>query len=256
VPSGTTLITGAAGWTARPILDRLGGAAPPLICLDVEQPADGQLQGLRWIQADVGDFGAVEAAISPDVTAVVHLAVAVGESNYAQPETAFRTNVLGTYNVFEVARRNAVRRVVLISSAPVHLPSATIRSATEWKSDAGEGHLYDLTKRLQEEIARDYAATFRMDAIVLRAGHVVDARERRDPHGRDLEQLAYCRGGWVCRHDLAAAVARSLDAPLSGFHLFSIVGAGSARRRFDVERAEDQLGFTIEARFEEYEPSS
>jgi len=198
----------------------------------------------------------VEAVFSPDVMAVVHLAIAVGEGDYAQPETPFRTNVLGTYNVFEAARRNNIRRVVLISSAPVHLPPETIDSSTAWKSDSGEDHLYDLTKRLQEGIARDYAETFDMDAIVLRAGHIVDAREGRDPRGRSLEELHYCRGGWVCRHDLAAAVEQALEAPLRGFQLYNIIGTGSARGRFEVEHAETQLGFTIQERFERYEPSS
>lgn len=208
------------------------------------------------MRADVADLASVEAAFNDDVAAVVHLAVAVGEHDYAQPDTPFKSNVLGTYNVFEAARRNNVRRIVLISSAPVHLPPALTDRPTGWRSDSGEDHLYDLTKRLQEEIARDFAETFDMDAIVLRAGHLVDAQERRDPRGRSLEDLPYCRGGWVCRHDVAAAVEHSLQAPLSGLHVFNIIGSASARPRFDVEHAEHQLGFRIQERFENYEPSS
>jgi nucleoside-diphosphate-sugar epimerase len=248
------LITGAAGWTARAIIDRLRSSGRHLICLDRIGLGMLDAAALTWVQADVADLRAVEAACGPDVVAVVHLAVAVGEDDYARPETPFRTNVLGTYNVFETARRNRVQRVVLISSAPVHLAAEGIGSAAAWKSAAGEDHLYDLTKRLQEEIARDYAETFAMDSLVLRAGHLVDAREGCDARGRSLDDLNYCRGGWVCRHDLAAAVERSLVAPLTGFHVFNIVGARSARARFDVKRAETMLGLRIREGFERYEP--
>jgi len=254
VTSLTVLITGAAGWTARPIIDRLDASGHRLIGLDIRSPAPTGLRALEWVRGDVGQRDAVEAAYSSGVNAVVHLAVAIGGDNYAGPEIPFRTNVLGTYNVFEAARKLRIRRVVLISSAAVHLPSEQIDGSKAWRSAADGDHLYDLTKRLQEEIARDFAETFDMDAIVLRAGHIVDAREQRDPGGHSLEELHYCRGGWVCRHDLAAAVERALEAPLLGLHVFDIVGSSSARARFDVARAEAQLGFTIEERFPQYEP--
>jgi nucleoside-diphosphate-sugar epimerase len=248
-----TLVTGAAGWTARAVLERLAAAGHRIVGLDVNAPCRDRPTDVRWVRADVSDAASIEAAFA-GVTGVVHMAVAVGNSDYARADTPFRSNVLGTYNVFELARRHDVRRVVVIGSAPVHLPPTPTATATVWRSSSGDSHLYDLTKRLQEEIARDFAETFAMDAIVLRAGHIVDARQRRDPRGRPLEQVQYCRGGWVCRHDLAAAIEHALRAPLRGFHVFNIVGAASARTRFDVEAAERELGFTIEQRFEAYEP--
>ena len=246
-----TLVTGAAGWTARAVLERLAAAGHRIVGLDVDAPRPDAPADVRWVRADVADLASIEAAFAR-VTGVVHMAVAVGNGDYARADTPFRSNVLGTYNVFEVARRHDVRRVVVIGSASVHLPPTP--TATAWRSSSGDDHVYDLTKRLQEEIARDFAETFAMDGIVLRAGHVVDARQRCDPRGRPLEEVHYCRGGWVCRHDLAAAVEHALRAKLRGFQVFNVVGAASARTRFDVEAAERQLGFTIEHRFEAYEP--
>lgn len=246
-----TLVTGAAGWTARPVLERLAAAGDGVVGLDVVEPSSGWPPEVRWVRGDVGDAPSIQAAFD-GVAGVVHLAVAVGD--YAGAETRFRTNVLGTYNVFDGARRHGVRRVVVISSAPVHLSPAPPAPSTARRSSSGDDHLYDLTKRLQEEIAQDFSETFALEAIVLRAGHIVDAREARDPRGRPLEQVHYCRGGWVCRHDLAAAVEHALRAPLRAFHVFNIIGAASARARFDVEAAERALDVTIEQRFEAYEP--
>jgi nucleoside-diphosphate-sugar epimerase len=233
------------------VLEQLAAGGHDLVGVDIKEPSADPPAEVRWFRADVGDAASIEAALD-GVTAIVHLAVAVGHSEYARPETPFRANVLGTYNVFDSARRHDVRRVVVISSAPVHLAAG--QTATAWKSSSGDDHLYDLTKRLQEEIARDFAETFGIDAIVLRAGHIVDGRSDRDPRGRPLEQVQYCRGGWVCRYDLAAAVEQALRAPLRGFHIFNIIGAAPARARFDVDAAERRLGFTIDQRFEEYEP--
>ena len=64
----------------------------------------------------------------------------------------------------------------------------------DWRSSEEDSPLYDLTKRLQEEIARDYCETHGMTTIVLRAGHIVDGRSEKDLKGRSLSTLTYCRG--------------------------------------------------------------
>jgi uronate dehydrogenase len=249
--TGSILITGAAGWAARPILERLRGAGHRLIGLDIADRPD-YAEGLPWIRADVGDLASVEGACRRDIAAVAHLAIAVGQGDYAKPDIPFRANVLGTYNVLEGARRARVQRLVLLSSAPVHLPPSSIEDPYDWRSSGGADHLYDLTKRLQEEIGRDFSETYDIDVVVLRAGHIVDSRDGRDQRGRPLEEVEYCRGGWVSRDDVARAFERALQARLLGFHVFNIVGSAAARERFDVGIAERQLGFSIEERFENY----
>jgi nucleoside-diphosphate-sugar epimerase len=250
--AGSILITGAAGWTARPLLERLRAAGHRPIGLDIDGRPE-YADGFPWIRADVGDLAAVESACQADIAAVAHLAVAIGQGDYGGPDIPFRSNVLGTYNVLEAARRARVQRIVLLSSATVHLPPPSVKSPYAWRSSGGADHLYDLTKRLQEEIGRDFSETFDIDVVVLRAGHVVDSLEGRDRRGRPLDEVTYCRGGWVCRHDVARAVERALQAPLRGFHVFNIVGSAGARERFDVDSAERQLGFSIGERFENYD---
>src|SRR5690242_1456625 len=91
--------------------------------------------------------------------------------------TVLKSSALFSTGSFGAARLHAGRRVVLMSSASVHLPHdrpRKVRATADWTSASGEDHLYDLTKRIQEEIARDFCWTFGMDAVVLRAGHIVD----------------------------------------------------------------------------------
>ena len=252
-------ITGASGWTAAPLLQVLHQAGHSITGFDLAPAAEG---AARWIKkhfiGDVSDYNQVLQAIQATAPeSIIHLAVAVGQNDYLEPEIPFAVNVLGTYHVFEAARRAGVQKVVLISSAAVHLPrfELGIREAeTGWTSSPGKDHLYDLTKRLQETIARDFSATFDIQALVLRAGHVVDGHRETDSKDRVLADLDYCRGGWVCRHDLAQACLLALAYEPPGYSAFHIIGAEPARNHYDVHRTEEVLGLTFESRFENYPP--
>lgn len=242
------LVTGGAGWTAAAIRRELEDNGHNVVSLDRKSGERADIVG------DVADLSAVLQAID-GVDAVVHLAVAVGAGDYQHPPLPFTTNVLGTYNVFAAARRAGTGRLVVFSSAAVHLPPGPepASALVGWRSDPGEDHLYDLTKRLQEEIARDFAETFGMNVVVLRVGHIVDSRSGLDPRGRRLQDLEYCRGGWVCRYDVAGAWLRALEAGLDGYNAFHVIGASSARSHFDIARTERVLGFTCRASFGEFD---
>jgi nucleoside-diphosphate-sugar epimerase len=254
------LVTGAFGWTARAILQALHDAGHEIVAFDLPDTKREQeilLLSKAVFRGSVADFHAVKAAMT-GVKAVVHLAVAVGEGDYESSSVPFSTNVQGTYHVFEAARQQGVGKVVLMSEASVHLPRrpAEVVYATDPLKTADNDpaeHLYDLTKRLQEEIARDYAAAYRTNVVVLRAGHIVDGRAGVDPHGRPLAQVGYLRGGWVCHYDVATAVLKALTYPPPGYQAFNVVGSESARQAFEIERTERSLGMEFVVRFRDYE---
>jgi len=251
------LVTGAFGWTATSIIQTLRQDGheirafdlPTATCPDSVKPLLSDI-----VTGDIADFEQVNLAVR-SVHAIVHLAVAVDANAYRTPYIPFLVNVQGTYNLFEAARRFAVHRIVLMSSAAVHLDPTIgeeLSALTDWKSSADQDHLYDLTKRLQEEIARDFCATFGMSAVVLRAGHIVDGRAEVDPQGKPLSTLDYCRGGWVCRYDLARACLKALELSWAGYHAFHVIGAAAARQHFNVARTERELGLAFESLFEQY----
>lgn len=250
------LVTGACGWTARAILARLPEAGHALHGLDlpgVEPTPESAHRLERLHRGSVARRADVEAAFeAARPEAVLHLAVAVGPGDYEDPERPFRTNVLGAYRVLDAARRHGARRALLLSSAPVHLldaPGELPRAEEGWRSSEGGDHLYDLTKRLQEEIARDLAVAFGLPTVILRAGHIVDGRAGRDMRGRPLAGQTYARGGWVCRQDVARAVARALEADLEGCQAFDVVGASPGYERLGVARTEAALGLRLRERF-------
>src|SRR5881396_351719 len=69
--------------------------------------------GVKCHQADIANLDAIAPAFA-GVDTVVHLAALTGSSTNF--DDILRANVVGTYNVFEAARRAGVSRVVFASS--------------------------------------------------------------------------------------------------------------------------------------------
>jgi hypothetical protein len=145
----------------------------------------------------------------------------------------------------------------MASSAPVHVLDELEHLRHDKKDidyccSRGQDFTYDLTKHLQEVEAKDFAQTFSMDIIVLRLGHIVDGIMKTDLHGNNLENVNYCRGGWVCKHDVAKAFEKALISKLHGYNLFYVIGAYQSARYFDNRSTENILGFVCDESFSEY----
>jgi nucleoside-diphosphate-sugar epimerase len=125
------------------------------------------------------------------------------------------------------------------------LESGKVDARAGLPTSVGGDHLYDLTKRLQEAITRDFCETYEMEVVVLRAGHVVDGIKGVDAKCTPLRELEYCRGGWVCRHDLAEACLEALYFGAKGYHAFHIIGSRESQEHFDIERTEEKLLYSI-----------
>jgi nucleoside-diphosphate-sugar epimerase len=95
------LVTGMSGLIGAAVRRRLEGRYA-LRALNRRPVA-----GVECHQADIADFDAIAPAFA-GVDAVVHLAANVEPS--PSIEAIVRDNVVGTYNVFEAARRAGVRR--------------------------------------------------------------------------------------------------------------------------------------------------
>ena len=119
-PFTRLLLTGAAGGLGRELRRRLPAHCDVLRLSDVAALGEaGPCEELR--PADLADADAVLALLD-GVDAVVHM----GGVSTEQPwEAILPANIVGTYNVYEAARRQGVRRVVLASS---HRVNATTQS--------------------------------------------------------------------------------------------------------------------------------
>lgn len=75
---------------------------------------------IRVILGDLRDFDSVDRAVT-GVDAIYHLGALIGiPYSYESPLAYIRTNVEGTYNVLESARRREVQRVLVTSTSEVY----------------------------------------------------------------------------------------------------------------------------------------
>jgi uronate dehydrogenase len=108
------LITGAAGTIGRILRRGLHGRVGALRLLDVA-PLGAPQPGEQLVTADIRDLEAVTEAMD-DVDATVHLGGIPHEDSF---DRILETNVVGTYNIYEAARRQGCPRVVFASSLHV-----------------------------------------------------------------------------------------------------------------------------------------
>ena len=243
-------LTGAAGDLGSRLRPALTEAGIGFTAMD-RTPAGNAPNALR---GDLIDAPLHEWLVGHD--AVIHLAALPGD---ASPSDTFRSNVFGAWRVLSEAANVGIKRLVLTSSAPVHLDQSTAGLANSPLLTGSDGdRVYDVSKRLQESLAEDVARhgrAERVTVICLRLGHVVDGAGRVDFEGRDLARLDYCRGGWVDVADVTRALVRSVQVEAQpGFHLHHVIGDGAARERYGIDAAEAFLGMTVDDRFEAYRP--
>jgi len=212
--------------------------------------------GVPCHQADIADLGAIEPAFA-GVEAVVHLAANASAS--APFDDTLRANVVGTYNVFEAARRAGVTRVVYASSGAT--VSGYEREAPYSALVAGRGHevgrwarithetpvrptaLYGVSKVWGEALARHYADAYGMSMLCLRVGHVT--AEDRPLAPRDFSV-------WCSQRDIVRMIELCLDAPATlRFDVFFVVSDNRWSYR-DLAHARAVLGFVPQDSAEKY----
>jgi nucleoside-diphosphate-sugar epimerase len=242
-------IPGGAGHIGIALADQLIASGHGAVIYDRDN--QDLPPGARFVEGDVRDFQhMVQAAQSCD--SGIHFAALSGASQAAE---ILSINVLGAYGFLAAARQAGFRNAVMASSAPVHLAPGAWDNGALLPTAPGADHVYDLSKALQEEMARDFHA-HGLPALCLRFGHIVRGKEESDlRHATSLKDERYCRGGWVALEDVVESCIAALQmAPATEkFEVLNIVGARGARQRFQVAGAEHRLGISLRYDFAAFE---
>ena len=174
------LITGAkgfiGGWIVKELVDR--GARPYVLDIDTGSArlaallTTDQLSQVQFIQGDVTLLADVDRAILDNgINHVLHLAGLQVPSCAADPIRGAMVNVIGTLNVFEVARRrrDLVQRIVYASSAAVFGPEEAYGGVTvEEGAPLLPGTHYGIFKQCNEGNARIYFQDHGISSVGLR----------------------------------------------------------------------------------------
>lgn len=165
---------------------------------------------------------------------IVHLAAQAGvRYSLDHPDIYVQTNVQGTNNVFELARRHGVKKVVYASSSSVYGGNKKVPFSEADRVD-NPLSLYAATKRANELQAHVYAHLFGLDVVGLRFFTVYGPWGRPDMAAMLFasaimkgEPIKVFNEGLMARDftyidDIADGVVAAVKADLHGFHLFNL----------------------------------
>jgi UDP-glucose 4-epimerase len=158
------VVTGGSGYKGSHVIDALRFKGCDVLNVDIAEEA---------LQADISNLESVTQIfgdLRPDY--VFHLA-AISNARLAleDPCKAVKTNILGTTNVLEAARRTNVKRVILASTCWLAnaMASGIIDESTPFLPEGG-GHIYTTTKIASEYLVRDYGKLYGLPFTILRYG--------------------------------------------------------------------------------------
>ena len=183
--NATALVTGADGFIGSHLTERLVevGARVRAFCLYNSNGSLGWLDGidpairerLDVRLGDVRDARFVEAACE-GVEYIFHLAALISiPYSYHAPESYVQTNVCGTLNVLEAARRQRPKRLIHTSTSEVYgTPDALpIRETHPLKAQSP----YAATKVAADQLALSYHCSFGVPVAVLRPFNTFGPRQ-------------------------------------------------------------------------------
>ena len=208
----------------------------------------------RVFRADVADIDSLRTAFE-GVDVVLNLAADGGLSSEAGMNAGWpsmlQNNIIGTYNVLEVARPPAVTRVIFASSGAtangydleepykslVAVDDVPVPDSWEMINEFSEPKpisLYGVTKLFGEDLGRYYAATTPLSVINLRissCGPVDEAKPGR------------AQANWSSHRDIQQLTVKCIEAPAD--LKFDIFWATSDNRKLfrDNAHAKEVLGY-------------
>jgi uronate dehydrogenase len=218
------LITGAAGALGREL--RLSGSrlGRHLRLTDI-RPSQNLAPHEDDMPCNLDDMDAVMAAVA-GCDAIIHLGAHATEGGWQE---ILHSNIMGTYNIYEAARRHGVKRIVYASSSHAvgyYERTHTIDTRVPTKPDS----LYGVSKTFGENLASMYFDKFGIESVCLRIGTCI-----AEPV--DRRHLIT----WISYGDLRHLVECCLMAPRVGF-LVSYASSDNHQSFWDNRHA-SILGF-------------
>jgi uronate dehydrogenase len=219
----TVLITGAAGDVGTRLRRELAGRYK--LRLSDIKPMRNLAPGETFVRANVARMADMLRA-TKGADAIVHLGAWSVEGDW---ETILAANIAGTYNAFEAARRNGVKRVLFASSnhaVGFYRRDQTIDHRVYPKPDSR----YGVSKVFGEALGSLYADKYGLEVYVMRIGNAAD-------RPADKRRLAI----WLSSRDLAQLVSIGIDHP--GIRFEIVYGISGNRRTWYDNANAARLGY-------------
>lgn len=186
-PQGSTfLVTGGAGFIGSNLCEAILKLGYRVRCLDDLSTGKQENVDLfidnpqyEFIKGDIKDFDTCMKACAGVDYVLNQAAWGSVPRSIEMPLFYCANNIQGTLNMLEAARQNGVKKFVYASSSSVYGDEPNLP-----KTEGREGNLlspYALTKRCDEEWAKQYTMHYGLDTYGLRYFNVFGRRQ--DPYG-------------------------------------------------------------------------
>ena len=173
-----TFVTGGTGLVGTWLVKRLLAAGADVVCLvrdwvpQSEMVRAGYIEKVKVVRGDIRDRDMLERTLGEfEIDTVIHLAaqtiVTIANRN---PVSTFETNIAGTWNILEAARRSPkVKQVVMASSDKAYGDQEIL--PYDEKTPLQGQHPYDVSKSAADLIAHTYAKSFDLPVAITRCGN-------------------------------------------------------------------------------------
>ena len=242
------LVTGGTGKLGKVCVADLQAHGYDVFVVDIVAPD----KGIPHIIADLADFGQTLDAFSSvgfeihagvaahAFDAIVHLAAIPTPRQYPDAHL-FQNNIMGTFNVFEAARRLGIHNVIWASSETTlgepfdeAAPYAPVDEDYPLRAKSA----YALAKVLMEEMARQFCyQTPAMKLIGLRFSNVMEPADyaKFPAYDTDPEVRKWNMWGYIDARDGAQAIRKAVELQTTGMHAFIIANADTVMSKSSTE---------------------
>lgn len=193
---GKVLITGGAGFIGSHLSERCVSKGYIVVCLD--NFLNGSLGNIRallnyknfkLVNGDVRDFNLLEKIVSSGIEVIVHLAAQIHvDRSIIEPHETYETNVLGTLNVLELARRYDVEKVIFASTSEVYGSAQYV--PMDEKHPLDPQHPYGASKLAADRMCHAYIQTYGANICIVRLFNTFGPRQKDTGYGGAISVFA------------------------------------------------------------------
>jgi UDP-glucose 4-epimerase len=183
------LITGGAGFIGSHLCEKCVSEDFTVVCLD--NFLNGSLGNIRallshknfkLVNGDVRDFNLLEKIVSSGIDTIIHLAAQIHvDRSIIEPRETYETNVLGTLNLLELARRYDVEKFVYASTSEIY-GSAQYAPMDE-KHPLDPPHPYGASKLAADRMCHAYIQTYNENICIVRMFNTFGPRQKDSGYG-------------------------------------------------------------------------
>jgi len=232
-------VTGGNGKLGRATVAGLRAAGHEVLVLDVAGPDRS-----AFTRVDLTNYGYVSDALAgindrhDGLDAVAHLAAIPAPGILSDVET-FHNNMIASFNVFQAARRNGIKRVAFASSEtvlglPFDTPPPYVPLDEEY--DTRPESIYSLGKHLEEQLALKLTRWDpELSITALRFSNVMEPADYAAFPSFTAAERKWNLWGYIDARDGAEAVRLALEAGIPGYDVFNIFAADTVLDRPNAE---------------------